>query len=238
MARKARHGAGGQTARLLVGLLVFLSIAAPVISGPAGSVQKQGNPFLVGAYFQARQLKDQAEQAISRLEAEIQRNREVAAKSRKLMELAAQRSDDNARRAEQTAAQALKLAEESIARNEKTLARWQAAKSRAERSMGELMRMLKEGRPGEGAILGQVSSLGGRAQIFRRDGTTLNLEGDMPGFLSPGERIKTTDGPVEFRALGGRATAQLDRESELAVLDEKEDKECFELVKGRLHGLV
>jgi hypothetical protein len=222
----------------LVVLLATIFIGILVTSAADGFVPQQRNPFLLGAYFKARQVKEAAEKAIAELEAEIRRNREVADRSRKLMELAAQRSDDNARRAEQIAAQALRLAEESLARNEKTLAEWRGRKSWAEKSMAELMRLIKEGPIPQSSSISLASSLGGRARVIKPDGTSLDLGSDSPGFLSPGDVIKTAEGTAELQSLGGRATTQLDRDSELAVMDETCEAQSFELVRGRLHGMV
>lgn len=238
MAEERTSRPGRRAACLLV--LLFATVFMGILMTPAadGPIPQQRNPFLLGAYFKARQVNETAEKAITELEAEIRRNRDVADRSRKLMELAAQRSDDNARRAEQIAAQALRLAEESLARNGKTLAEWRDRKSWAEKSMVELMRLIKEGPVSPGAPTSLASSHGGRARVIKPEGTSLDLESGSPGFLSPGDVIKTSEGTAELQALGGRATTQLDRDSELAVMDETGEAQNFELVRGRLHGLV
>lgn len=238
MAEERTSRPGQRAACLLVVLLATIFMGILMTSAADGLVPQQRNPFLLGAYFKARQVNEAAEKAITELEAEIRRNRDVAARSRKLMELAAQRSDDNARRAEQIAAQALRVAEESLARNEKTLAEWRVRKSWAEKSMAELMRLIKEGPISQSSPISLASSLGGRALVIKPDGTSLDLGSDSPGFLSPGHIIKTSEGTAELQSLGGRATTQLDRDSELAVMDEAGEAQSFELVRGRLHGVV
>lgn len=238
MAEERTLRPGRRVACPLVVLLATVFMGISMASAADGLVPQQRNPFLVGAYFKARQVKEAAEKAIAELEVEIRKNREVADRSRKLMELAAQRSDDNARRAEQIAAQALRVAEESLARNEKTLAEWRVRKSWAENSMAELMRLIKEGPISKGSPISLASSLSGRARVIKPDGSSLDLESDSPGFLSPGHVIKTSEGTVELQSLGGRATTQLDRDSELAVMDENGEAQNFELVRGRLHGVV
>lgn len=238
MGEERTSTSGRRAACLLLVLFATVFMGILMTSAADGLVPQQRNPFLLGAYFKARQLKDVAEKAIAELEAEIGRNRDVAARSRKLMELAAQRSDDNARRAEQIAAQALRLAEESLARNEKTLAEWRVRKSWAEKSMAELMRLIKEGPISQSLPVSLTSSLGGRARVIKPDGASLDLESDSPGFLLPGDVIKTSEGMAELQALGGRATTRLDRNSELSLMDETGEAQRFELVRGRLHGVV
>lgn len=238
MAEERRSKPGRRAACLLVLLFATVFMGILMTSAADAFALQKRNPFLLGAYFKTRQLKDVAEKTIAELEAEIRRNRDVADRSRKLMELAAQRSDDNARRAEQIAANALRVAEESLARNEKTLAEWRVRKSWAENSMAELMRLIKEGLISQGLPISLASSLSGRARVIKPDGFSLDLGSDSPGFLSPGHIIKTSEGIAELQSLGGRATTQLDRDSELAVMDETDEAQSFELVRGRLHGVV
>lgn len=104
--------------------------------------------------------------------------------------------------------------------------------------MAELMRLIKEGPISQSSPISLASSLSGRAQIIKPDGSSIDLGSDSPGFLSPGHIIKTSEGKAELQSLGGRATTQLDRDSELAVMDETGEAQNFELVRGRLHGVV
>lgn len=236
---KSRPVAGQPAAGLLAVLFAFLTFIslhpAPVTPAP-----QQANPFLIGAYFKVRQMIETADRNIARLEAEIRKNREVAARARSLMEQVARRTDDEVRRAGQIAAQALKLAEESAARNEKTLTEWQFRKATATRSLAEIQRLLKKGEAGTeaGKIQGLVSSVSGRAEILKADGRSLSLDGGSPAFLEPGDSLKTADGLAELQGLGGRATTHLARDSELSMLKGEAGEESYELLRGRLHCVV
>jgi len=222
-----------------IGLLLFISLLALGQGGLASTPAPARNkPFLLSVYFKAGELKNMAEQAIARLEIEIQKNRDTAARARQLMELAAGRSDENARRAEQTAARALRLAEESQARNEQSLAEWKMRKARAEKSMSAVMGLLTSASGGGENILGSVTDISGQAEIQKKDGSSRVLNAETPGFLESGDRMKTTDGRAEVQLLGGRAAAKLDRNSELEVLGDSSEEQSFELLRGRFHGLV
>lgn len=201
------------------------------------------NPVLLAAYLKACELKTLATENISKLEAEITRNRTAADKARKIIELAAERNDDSAKRAGQTASEALRLAEASLARNEKTLADWKNKKARAENSVNEILKMMRQGtavgQGGEaGGPLGSVNDINGQVEILEPDGTSVRPGSDFPGFLEAGEVIKTGDGSAELQILGGRATAKIGPDSEMQIIGDKPGEQDIEFKKGKFYGAV
>jgi len=234
---------------VVVGVIAMVGMlfAVPEVAAATTVIEPQqsatANPVLLAAYLKACELRTLATENISKLEAEITRNRTAADKARKIIELAAERDDDSAKRAGQTASEALRLAEASLARNEKTLADWKDKKARAENSVNEILKMMRQGtavgQGGEaGGPLGSVSDINGQVEILKPDGTSVRPGSDFPGFLEAGEVIKTGDGSAELQILGGRATAKIGPDSEMQIVGDKPGEQDIKFKKGKFYGAV
>lgn len=185
------------------------------------------NMVFLSTYFKLEGYRQTAEENITRVEREIQKNNLVIDQAQKLI-ISARKT--NNKEAEQVATQALKKAKESLKKNEESLERWKHVKFRLDYLSASLRNNM-----GNQKIKGIVSDYSGRVDIFKANGEKTTP--DNP-FLEPGDKIWTYDGTVKVEMLDGRASTTVGPWSTLELKDESPTEQVWELIKGKIQVTV